>query len=296
MTIPLRSLLRSIAEIALMPVSRAALRSQARSGGVAILAYHNVVAAGSGRWGDQSLHLPLDSFLRQIDRLQRTHRVVPLLELRGGHGSGAPRAAITFDDAYRGSLRLALPELASRGLPVTVFVPPGQLGAPGFWWDLQAGADGLSPDVRRNALEREAGRPSVTGEVPHPDLRPATAQELDEAASLPGVTLASHTWSHPNLTALPAEDLDDELRRPREWLLARFPQRALGEHLSFPYGLWNQRVVEAAEKAGYRYLYRVDGGVAPALPSGAPHLVPRINVPSGVGHRGFDLLKAGLKR
>jgi peptidoglycan/xylan/chitin deacetylase (PgdA/CDA1 family) len=292
----LRSLWKSVAEMALMPVSRAALRGQARSGGVAILAYHNVVAPGTGRWGDLSLHLPLDSFRSQIDRLQRTHRVVPLSELRAGQGSGAPRAAITFDDAYRGSLRLALPELASRGLPVTVFVPPGQLGAPGFWWDLQAGADGLAPDVRRNGLEREAGRPRVAGQAPHPDLQPATAAELDEAVSLPGVTVASHSWSHPNLTALSAEDLDDELRRPREWLLARFPHRTLREHLSFPYGLWNQRVVEAAERAGYSYLYRVNGGVAPALSSGGHTLVPRINVPSGVGDRGFDLLKAGLRR
>jgi peptidoglycan/xylan/chitin deacetylase (PgdA/CDA1 family) len=277
-----------------------ARRRRAQRGDAAILSYHNVSPDGVARTGDVSLHLPLRSFLEQIELLERTHRVVALAEVMEGadRRGERPLAAITFDDAYRGALTLALPALAARGLAATVFVAPGLLGAGAFWWDELAapGGRGLDPAVRAHVLERQAGRATDVGKGAtglRPDQGPGDEQELRRAAALPGVTLASHTWSHPNLTALSSADLEGELARPRAWLQERFPTAARSDHLSFPYGLWDGRVAEAARAAGYRWLYRIEGGLAPLA---QPNTLawPRINVPAGVSPTGFELRTAGL--
>lgn len=297
MSMSVYTLAKSVWEGAQRPRCRRALDAMAGSGGGVILSYHNVVAPQAPAWGDRSLHLALDDFRAQLDALQETHRVVSLREAAGPPSPGdRPRAAITFDDAYRGCLRLAVPELVARGLPATVFVPPGLLGGDGFWWDLLADPRrGLPAVVRRRALERDRGRPPAAGPPPHPDLGPATERELSAALASPGLELGSHSWSHPNLKALEDDELRAELARPRAWLGTHFPDRALTEHLSFPYGLWDERVAGAAWEEGYLYAYRVDGGaIQPFRGPAEPLVLPRVNVPAGVTLSGFRLRAAGL--
>jgi peptidoglycan/xylan/chitin deacetylase (PgdA/CDA1 family) len=296
-----RAVARRAVERVLLPLAPAARRRRARRGDAAILSYHNVCPDGAEPSGDSSLHLPLRAFLDQVERLTRSHRVVALDDLMEGRCGAEPQslAAITFDDAYRGALMLALPALAERGLPATVFVAPGLLGARAFWWDELAapGGAGLDPAVRARVLDREEGRAADGGRAGtrllRPDQGPVDEAGLDRAAGLPGVTLASHSWTHPNLTALPPGDLDAELARPRAWLEARFPTASRSDHLSFPYGLWDGRVADAARAAGYRHLYRVEGGLA-SIAEPKPLAWPRINVPAGVSGAGFELRAAGI--
>lgn len=296
----LRGFLKSAAERALGPAAEQARRRQGRRGSAVILAYHNVVEAGEAPAGDLSLHIPADAFLDQMERLARTHEIVPLRELvtTSGGATARPRAAVTFDDAYRGAVRIALPLLAEQGIPATVFVPPALLGTDAFWWDALARAGGLEEGARRRALTIDRGRPQV-GEKPviGTDLRPATAEELLIALQLPGIEAAAHSWSHPNLTRLADAELRDELERPRAWLRDHAPAPVL-DHLSFPYGLWDERVLRAAADAGFRFVYRVEGGVA-SVGSGrsadaAIAVLPRVNVPAGLSGRGFELRAAGL--
>lgn len=283
----------------LLPLAPGARRRLARRGGAAILSYHNVAPDGARPAGDASLHLPLSSFLDQVDRLARTHRVVALSELAsGGTGKGRPLAAITFDDAYRGALALAVPALVQRGLPATIFVPPGLIGDTAFWWDELAAPEGSGLDdaTRTRALEIEGGRPLRRAEGAvrlRPDQGPADDDALARAAAAPGITLASHTWSHPNLTALGEAELEEELERPRGWLRDRYPERSLLDALAFPYGLWDERVAAAARRVGYRWLYRVEGGVAGG-PLSSAAAIPRINVPAAVSGNGFALRVAGV--
>jgi len=66
-------------------------------------------------------------FARQLDYLEReAFNVMPVLALIEALAAGASvpdrSIAITFDDAYRSILTNALPELAARGWPFTVFV------------------------------------------------------------------------------------------------------------------------------------------------------------------------------
>ncbi len=297
-----RTTIKGALEWGLLASGVAGLARRRRRADLLVLAYHDIVPRGERVRGDGSLHLPQDSFAVQLDRLMETHDVVELdraLEVAGR--GGRPRAVITFDDAYRGALTAGVDELVARGLPATVFACPGLLGRESFWWDALADPDTgvLDPDVRERALERHAGKDSAirasADGLPGHDVgtaaAPGTEAELTAAAGRPGITVGSHTWSHPNLARLGAAELEGELRRPLEWLEARYPR--VSAWLSYPYGLSSPDVGAAARSAGYRGGLLVSGGWV--VGSVADRFtVPRVNIPAGLTPAGFQLRAAGL--
>ncbi len=271
-----------------------------------ILAYHNVVPDGHAVRGDASLHLHVSAFQRQLDLLMASHRVVSLsLLLRTGVGESDDRlACITFDDAYRGALELALPELQARGLPATIFVAPGLLGTPAFWWDAlsRPGSVGLDDETREYALDVLAGEGAAIhawaqggGWIRSEAFeweRPATHDELETLVEDGLVTVAPHSWSHPNLTRLVRERVTEEVDRPLAWLRARFGQRMLPV-FAYPYGLSSRGVEESVKLAGYEAALRVNGGLVGGRRPNRFSL-PRVNVPAGLSPRGFRLRMEGM--
>lgn len=302
-----RSRLKTTAELVLAHGGPALVARSLRRHQAVVLSYHNILPDECGRPGDASLHLPRATFAAQLDALAETHEIVPLDGLLDDPlpRHSRPRAAITFDDAYRGALTVGIDELVRRGIPATMFVAPGELGARAFWWDLLAdpALGEVTPDVRRLALEDYAGEGSrilprlaplgsAGGEPLPPDAMSATEEELRHAVNChSGLTLASHGWSHPNLARLDADRLASELAQPLTWLRDRFS--AVVPWISYPYGLSSQRVHVAAARAGYR------GGVTQSVgwisaPTGDPFLVPRLNVPAGLSLDGFIARVAGV--
>lgn len=298
-----RAVLKALVEKSLVAGGCASVGRYLHRGRTLILAYHNVVPEKGELAGDSSLHLPRSEFARHLDLLSETHRVLPLEEALAPGPEGRPRAAVTFDDAYRGAVTAGVDELARRGLPATVFVNPGLLGRPGFWWDelTPRGAVALPDGLREEALDRgrgiaeevyrwAAGRGLERRSLPaHAGV--ATEEELAAAAGTPGITLGSHAWSHANLARLDAEELEDELSRPLGWLRDRFPE-AVCPWLSLPYGRSGPGVERAVREAGYEGALRVTGGLAGADVD--RYSVPRVNVPAGVSDAGFVLRTAGL--
>ncbi len=301
----IRQSLKSAVEAIVVHSGTAAIARRVAGADRLILAYHNVIPDDAPICGDRSLHLLRRAFADQLECLVRSHDVVPLdalLDARGG--TGRPRAAITFDDAYRGAVVLAAEELARRGLPATFFVCPALLGEYGFWWDevVEADGSGIADDRRTFFLDELRGQDAVIRawaaehglrQVRAPDhLRSATEAELAAAARIPGMTVAPHSWSHPNLARLPTAELQEEITRPAAWLRERFPNTIAW--LSYPYGRSSPEVERAAEAAGYVAAVRVEGG--PIRPRGAPrHGLPRVNVPSGISTNGFAIRLAGLR-
>ncbi|MEZ4586468.1 MAG: polysaccharide deacetylase family protein [Gemmatimonadales bacterium] len=270
------------------------------AGRVLVLAYHNLVPDEDPAGGDRSLHLPLSSFVWQLEHLRRTVDVVPLTEALTPSHSARPRAVITFDDAYRGATLLGSAALADAGLPATYFVAPELLGGTP-WWDRFAPEDGeWSAELRERLLRERAGRDRevaawateagiATGSLGDWH-RIANEEELARAASRPGMTVGSHSWGHPNLCALAPDELRDELARPAEWLDARFPTTV--PWLAYPYGLVTPEVARAVAAQGFAGALRVDGGWWPrALDE--PFDLPRWNVPAGISRAGFRLRLAG---
>lgn len=267
-----------------------------------VLAYHNIVPDGLPPVGDRSLHLPVSVFRAQLDALTEETDIVPLPELMAGAPSRRCRAAITFDDAYAGAVELALPELARRRIPATLFVAPGCLGADGFWWDRYAGPSGEWASGERDVLltrfhgaeEQVRTRARDTGwhaTEPPAWLRVAREDQVLAAATAPGLTLGAHSWSHPNLASLDPADLGPELDRPLAWL-KQHAERAL-PWLAYPYGLSSPSVATAARAAGYEAALLVTGGWLPKRIEDRFSL-PRWNVPAGISLAGFRLRLAGL--
>lgn len=302
----MRSALKTLLEFCLVSSGFAHMKRRRLAGRVLVVAFHNVVPDDAQPSGDRPNHLPLSRFAELIDELSATHDVVPLADTlaMAPAATARPRVAITFDDAYAGAVRLAMPELARRRLPATIFVAPAFIGGRAFWWDSLADSSGrgLEPIARQHVLTALAGDSDAAMQWAASErrviaavsavLRAASLDELREAASLPGITLASHSWSHSNLAALDAARLVDELERPRAWL-EQFTPNVLN-WLAYPYGMFNDAVASAARTAGYDAALAIDGGWYPDPRTSDRYALPRLNVPHQLSRRGLALRAAGL--
>ncbi len=298
-----RATLKACFEAGLVRSGVPALNRAARARRGLVLAYHNVVPDSSPGFGDRSLHLPRGLFMRQLESLLATHTVVPLEQVLDAPVAGRrPRAAITFDDGYRGAVLLGVAELAKRGVPATLFVVPSFVGKGPFWWDALAAERGVDPALRARALDELRGKDQEvrgwaareripTATVPEWALV-ASEAELRSAVRHPGITLGSHTWTHPNLVRLGGGDeLRAELRRPLVWLRERFT--SVIPWLSYPYGLATPAVEAAVRQAGYTAALALGGGWFPSTRVNR-WAVPRENIPSGLSENGFVIRSSGL--
>lgn len=95
--------------------------------GALILLFHRIADDA-----DSFQHcMPVALFDQLCAHLQRHYEVVPLGELAATVGRGrlpGGMVALTFDDGYADSYRLALPVLRRHGLPATVFITTGAIG------------------------------------------------------------------------------------------------------------------------------------------------------------------------
>lgn len=302
-----RGAVKTIVEGTLVGSGLPAVSRARRRGDSLVLAFHNIIPDGESAVGDASLHIRQQAFARLLDSVLETHDVVPLAAtLERADGRRRPRIAITFDDAYVGAVTAGVREVVRRGLPATIFVPPGFVGGETFWWDEVAdAAAGVVPaEIREHCLwklqgdtilvRRWAAENRIRRNVLPEHQRCASEAQLHDATSQPGIMLANHTWSHVNLAAVDSARLETELLRPMDWLRERF-DRVL-PWLTYPYGLFTPQVERATEQAGQVAAMRVDGGWFGPLDAGQDRYhLPRLNIPAGVSLRGFKLRTSGVR-
>jgi len=157
----------------------------------------------------------------------RGFRGVTFTELVRATG-GEKLLAVTFDDSYRSVGALARPILDELALPGTVFVPTAfaDREVPMAW----PGIDQWLSSEHRD------------------ELIPMSWGELAGLADA-GWEIGSHTRTHPKLTRVSDDELAAELSGSKQDL-----ERALGRpctSLAYPYGDHDDRVVAAADRAGY---------------------------------------------
>ncbi len=195
-----------------------------------------------------------------------------LLRDRGYRGAGfteVTRAepgrrllAVTFDDAFKSVLTLAQPILERLGLVGTLFVPTDfpERDGPLAW----AGIDHW-----------------LGGEF-ESELAPMSWAEIERLAEK-GWEIGSHTCSHPHLTELADSVLENELSASRRVCESRLGRTCTS--IAYPYGDYDQRVIDAAGRAGYT--------AACTLPmrlhAAAPLAWPRIGVYHADGDARFRL-------
>ena len=129
--------------------------------------------------------------------------------------------AVTFDDGFDATVRNAVPVLSKHRVPATMFLLSDRFGATNDWME-------------------------VRGFPRRPILSDVGARELLAA----GVTIGSHTRTHPRLTEVDDERVDDEIRGSKAVLEERIgtPVR----HFAYPFGLFDDRARAAVQRAGYR--------------------------------------------
>jgi peptidoglycan/xylan/chitin deacetylase (PgdA/CDA1 family) len=193
-----------------------------------VLCYHIVEAPAAPR-----MHIDRETFRQQLRYLEMTgYNVVPLrhvYEFVTGKRPSLPKNAvvITIDDGWRSTYTEAFPELQKRKFPFTVFIYPNIIGK------------------TSNAL--------TWGQI----------REMSNA----GVDIQSHALTHPYLTKRKHRSMTDEAYAA--WLrkeLAesrRILEKESGkkvQFLAYPYGDYDDRVAEAAAKAGYTAALTCDFG------------------------------------
>ena len=233
------------------PAGERARVRQAPRTSVAILGYHKVGKPVPPAWetwyyvseevfADQ-LQLVLALGWEPIDA-QR------LVEALTGGAELPPRSVlVTFDDGFRSVLEHALPHMRRLGFPGVMFTPTAYVG-------------------RTNEFDRETSQPQ------EPICDWHELRELEQG----GVSIQSHSATHPAFSTLSAAELRRELRDSKAALEERLGRAV--ELLAYPYGDAGveQPVVEAAlGEAGYRAAFLYGGGPF-RLPANSVFRLPRL--------------------
>jgi peptidoglycan/xylan/chitin deacetylase (PgdA/CDA1 family) len=205
----------------------------------AILTYHSIDDSGS------PVSLDVGAFRRHVEWLDRgSVRVLSLDNLLAEPESGNA-VALTFDDAFVNFADRAAPLLLERGWPVTVFVVTGHVGGVNDWDGRAAPGIPTLPLLGWDALGRLAAA---------------------------GVTIGSHTRTHPRLPTLAPTQLEDELGESA----ARIA-RELGvapKWFAYPYGDASDGVVA---QAGGHYHGAVTTEHRPVGPDETALRLPRLD-------------------
>lgn len=138
---------------------------------------------------------------------------------------------LTFDDGFLGVYEHAAPVLQKMGWPATVFLVSQLIGREDEWCRSQNPSGACYPLMTKVQIE---------------------------AMRSMGFTFQSHTRLHPDLTTLNDQKLVDELSGSRQDLEA-----LLGEpvaYLAYPYGRYDERVLNAAREAGYKAAFSTQPG------------------------------------
>jgi peptidoglycan/xylan/chitin deacetylase (PgdA/CDA1 family) len=201
---------------------------------VSVLMYHRVGDAHND-WEARYTISP-ETFTKHMQALSRAGyqgvSIDDMVDWMEGKASLPMNAIlITFDDGFRGVRDHALPVLEEMRWPFTVFLVSDLIGGSDEW-------------------TRSSNPLGVT----YPLLDTEEIHDMQNR----GCEFHSHTRSHPSLPKLDDGQLADQLGGSRDAL-----SRLLGHevrYLAYPFGHMNDRVVAAAEAAGYRAAFTTKPG------------------------------------
>lgn len=215
-----------------------------RRGALLVLIYHRVLPEADPLLADEP---DARTFAAHMDVVASAFNVLPLSEAaaRLERGELPPRAAcITFDDGYANNLEVALPILAQRKLPATVFITTQFIRGGRMWNDtvievvrrasgeLDLTSFGLQRYVLADMDARRRSLDAILNGLKYlePLERLRTVNEIAEraAVALPndlmlsedqirklhraGVEIGAHTFSHPILTRIDEQAATAEIR------------------------------------------------------------------------------------
>lgn len=166
------------------------------------------------------------AFARQMDDLLRLAKPIAINEI-GALKQGRRYCVITFDDGFICVRDNALPVLAKRNIPATLFVPSDCLGKHPPWLD-----------------EGNAGYNNIV-------MTATQLNSLDKKM----VIIGSHGRTHQNLLQISQDEARKEIIQSKKELenILNTPI----ETISFPEGDFNQTHIDMAIQAGYRQAFSI---------------------------------------
>jgi len=205
----------------------------------AILTYHSIDPSGS------VISLDKGTFTRQAEWLAngpvRAVTVDELLEMPDGDDC----IAVTFDDAFQNFGSIAWPIMRDHGIPATLFVVTGRVGSTNAW-------EGVS----------DPGIPTM----------PLLGWDAIGLLAEEGVHIGAHTRGHPDLTAVEAGRLEDEVLGSFEDIETHCGRQPRG--FAYPYGSAD-RAAEVVVGATYSWACTTE--LAPVVRDSARHRLPRLD-------------------
>jgi peptidoglycan/xylan/chitin deacetylase (PgdA/CDA1 family) len=224
--------------------------------GCTYLIYHSVN-------GGLPIELDLSPALleRQLEYLKQTRKIIhyDLALDRLQRECSQPKGVfvLTFDDGYLDFYTTVFPLLQRWQIPAILFVTTG-------------------------FVEEGVAYPMLS----HPELavKPVTWDMLGEMAESGLVTLGAHTHTHPMLTEVPVEQIEEELAKP----IALFEER-LGirpQHFCYPRAMWRPDIEKLVAR---HYQSAVVGGGERAKTAGFHrYRIPRLPIRRSDGWRFFQ--------
>ncbi|HYA88744.1 MAG TPA: polysaccharide deacetylase family protein [Nitrospirota bacterium] len=189
-----------------------------------ILMYHNIDTPPQGV-RIPNLYVTPRMFRFQMWYLKKAgFKVLSLSDMLASVGAGnvsGNLAAITFDDGYRDFYKNAYPILTRCGYPSTIYVVSDLVGKINTW---------------------DSENENIT--------KPLMDWDMIREISKSGVEIGSHTRSHPQLSTLSGEALQEELKGSKKTLEEQLDKNV--EHFCYPYGDLDELVKVEVKKAGYR--------------------------------------------
>lgn len=158
---------------------------------------------------------------------------------------------ITFDDGYEGIYKYAAPELTKRNMHATFFIFK----------------DGINLNL--------PGYPYITD------------NQLKELVENPLFAIQSHTITHPDLSSNTKSKIQQEIRDSKKFI-ETFTQKPC-RVIAYPYGHYNQEVLQAVKEAGYEAAFAVaDLGL---MGYKAKYTIPRIYMGTIMSENNMALFK-----
>jgi peptidoglycan/xylan/chitin deacetylase (PgdA/CDA1 family) len=182
----------------------------------AVFTYHSIDPSGS------VISVHPAAFRRHVAELVETGAAIVSLPQLLATPPGTDAIALTFDDGFVNFATEAWPILADAGVPVTVFVVSDRVGRTNAW------NDGVAPAI--------------------PELPLLDWDAIGRLAE-EGVTIGSHTRTHPNLRTAP-ERVQDEVAGAAETIRREIGQPVEG--FAYPFGSYDDRAV-AAVRGAHRF-------------------------------------------
>ena len=169
-----------------------------------------------------------ENFIRQLNYLSNKYCFVSL-NILNAITSRKDLISITFDDGLSSILKNALPELIKRKIPTTIFIPAAKIGSYPKW------------EQKRQEI--------------YTNDRILNRDEIKKLSDQ-GIEIGSHTLHHTDLRNVTSDVAREEFDLSKSYL-----EEITGKEVvsfSFPYGSYNDELINLAFDCGYSFVYTTE--------------------------------------